>query len=156
MCPPSCINCKAKGLKVAGHVARDLSCPLRKQYRRLNNRTGDSSEEEISRPIIVDPVHNSSNVTVSSSQPDEDDQVIFAPAEPARIDDNQPPISESSCNLPGALNAQTDIDRWSKMTPLDFHALSHSELANLPEIAYFRAQDLGLNLEALHSALLNV
>ena len=122
----------------------------------MNNRTGDSSKEEIPRPMIVDPVHNSSNVVVPSSQPDEDNQVIFAPAEPTRIDDNQPPISESSCNLLGALNAQADIDWWSKMTPLDFHALSHSELANLPEIAYFRAPDLGLNLEALRSALLNV
>ena len=122
----------------------------------MNNHTRNSSEEEIPRPMIVDPVHNDSNVAVPSSQPDEDDQVIFAPAEPARIDDNQPSISESSCNLLGALNAQADIDRWSKMTPLDFHALSHSELANLPEIVHFHARDLGLNLETLRSALLNV
>ena len=155
-CPLSCINCKAKGLKAVGHIARDLSCPLRKQYRRMNNRTGDSSEEDIPRPMIVDPVHNSSNVAVPSSQPDEDDQVIFAPAEPVRVDDNQPSPSTLSANLAKALAAQADIDKWSKMTPLDFHALPLSELANLPEIAFFRAHELGLNLEALRSALLNV
>jgi len=79
-CPPSCINCKAKGLKSVGHVARDLSCPLRKNFRRMDNRTGNSSEEDTSRPMIVDPVHNSTNITVPSSQPDEDDQVVFTPS----------------------------------------------------------------------------
>jgi len=78
-CPPSCINCRAKNLKSVGHVARDLSCPLRKLFRRMDNRTGNSSEEDTSRPMIVDPVHNSTNNTIPSSQLDEDDQVVFAP-----------------------------------------------------------------------------
>jgi len=78
-CPPSCINCKAKGLKTVGHVARDLSCPLRKLFRRMDNHTGNSSEEDTSRPMIVDPVHNTTNETIPSSQPDEDDHVVFAP-----------------------------------------------------------------------------
>jgi len=79
MCPPSCINCKAKGLKSVGHVAWDLSCPLRKQFRRMDNCTGNSSEEDTSRPMIVDPIHNNTNDIVPSSQPDKDDQVVFAP-----------------------------------------------------------------------------
>jgi len=45
-CPPTCINCKAKGLKPVGHVARDLSCPLRKLFRHMDNHTGNSSEED--------------------------------------------------------------------------------------------------------------
>ena len=44
---------------------------------------GNSSEEETLRPMIVDPVHNSTNDIVPSSQPDEDDQVVFAPLPPA-------------------------------------------------------------------------
>jgi len=78
-CPPTCINCKAKGLKSVGHVTRDLSCPLRKLFRCMDNRMGNLSEEDTSRPMIVDPVYNSTNTIVPSSQPDEDDQVIFAP-----------------------------------------------------------------------------
>jgi len=84
-CPPTCINCKAKGLKSVGHIARDFSCPLRKQFRRMDNRTGNSSEEDTSRPMIVDPVHNATNDIIPSSQPDEDDQVVFAPLNPASI-----------------------------------------------------------------------
>ena len=84
-CPPMCINCKAKGLKSVGHIARDFSCPLRKQFRRMDNRTGNSSEEDTSRPMIVDPVHNATNDIIPSSQPDEDDQVVFAPLNPASI-----------------------------------------------------------------------
>jgi len=60
-CPPMCINCKAKGLKPVGHVAWDLSCPLCKQFRRMDNRMGNSSEEDTLRPMIVDPIHNSTN-----------------------------------------------------------------------------------------------
>ena len=84
-CPPTYINCKAKGLKPVGHVAWDLLCPLRKLFRHMDNCTGNSSEEDTSQPMIVDPVHNSTNDIVPSSQPDEDNQVVFAPLPPASI-----------------------------------------------------------------------
>jgi len=45
----------------------------------MDNHTGNSSKEDTSQPMIVDPVHNSTNDIVPSSQPDKDDQVIFAP-----------------------------------------------------------------------------
>ena len=44
---------------------------------------GNSSKEDTSQPMIVDPIHNSTNDIVPSSQPDEDDQVVFAPLPPA-------------------------------------------------------------------------
>jgi len=78
-CPLLCINCKAKGLKSVGHVTQDLSCPLRKQFRHMDNRMGNSSKEDTSRPMIVDPLHNTTNALVPSSQPEDNDQVIFAP-----------------------------------------------------------------------------
>jgi len=49
----------------------------------MDNHTGNSSEEDTSQPMIVDPVHNSTNEIVPSSQPDKDDQVVFAPLPPA-------------------------------------------------------------------------
>jgi len=39
---------------------------------------GNSSEEDTLQPMIVDPIHNSTNDIIPSSQPDEDDQVVFA------------------------------------------------------------------------------
>jgi len=51
----------------------------------MDTRTGDSSEEEISRPMMVDLTHNSTNILVPSSQPDDDDQVTFAPATATEI-----------------------------------------------------------------------
>jgi len=45
----------------------------------MDNRTGNSSKEDTSRPMIVDPLHNDTNNIVPSSQLDEDDQVVFAP-----------------------------------------------------------------------------
>jgi len=35
--------------------------------------------------MIVDPIHNSTNDMIPSSQPDKDDQVVFAPLPPAGI-----------------------------------------------------------------------
>ena len=155
-CPSSCINCKGKGLKAVGHIACDLSCPLHKNYHQMDSCTGDSSKEEIPCPMIIDPIHNSSNVVIPSFQLDEDDQVVFAPAEPACIDDSQPPIDEHACNPTGALAALSKMEKWANMTPLDFHALSHTELANLPPMGEMRAYQLGINLESLRSAVLNV
>jgi len=51
----------------------------------MDNHTGNSSEEDTSRPMIVDPIHNSANDIVPSSQPDEDNQVVFAPLPSADI-----------------------------------------------------------------------
>jgi len=51
----------------------------------MDNHTGNSSEEDTSRPMIVDPVHNATNNVIPSSQLDEDDQVVFAPQSSAGI-----------------------------------------------------------------------
>jgi len=40
---------------------------------------GNSSEEDTLQPMIVDPVHNDTNNLVPSSQPEDDDQVVFTP-----------------------------------------------------------------------------
>jgi len=45
----------------------------------MDNCTGNSSEEDTSQPMIIDPIHNSTNNIIPSSQPDKDDQVVFAP-----------------------------------------------------------------------------
>ena len=44
----------------------------------MDNRTGNLSEEDTLQPMIIDPIHNSTNDIVPFSQPDEDDQVVFA------------------------------------------------------------------------------
>ena len=46
---------------------------------------GNSSKEDTLRPMIVDPIHNSTNDIIPSSQLDEDDQVVFAPEPQAGI-----------------------------------------------------------------------
>ena len=56
-CPITCINCKN-----TGHHAKDARCPLRKKFRKVDNRTGNSSDEEsqaISAAIALDTVPTS-------------------------------------------------------------------------------------------------
>ena len=53
-CQITCINCKN-----TGHHAKDARCPLRKKFRKVDNRTGDSSDEEaqaISAAAALDSV----------------------------------------------------------------------------------------------------
>jgi hypothetical protein len=47
-CPPKCINCtrERKGKQAEGHIATDLTCPLRAKFRTDQLRTGDSTDEE--------------------------------------------------------------------------------------------------------------
>ena len=40
-CQVTCLNCKN-----TGHHAKDARCPLRRKFRKVDNRTGDSSDEE--------------------------------------------------------------------------------------------------------------
>ena len=46
-CPVTCTNCIGARLPGKGHMSRDVTCPLRKKYRRDTNQTGASSEEEL-------------------------------------------------------------------------------------------------------------
>ena len=44
----------------------------------MDNRMGNLSKEDTLQPMIMDPLHNDTNNIVPSSQPDEDNQVVFA------------------------------------------------------------------------------
>ena len=147
-CPPSCINCRSAKLPSAGHVARDLTCPLRKKYRRQTNQTGASSEEELDHDMVIDapipPTH------IPSSQPTDDEIVV---QRPPRVDDSPRPTPNT---ITGA-QVSADIRKWSAATVEDFHALTLAEIEAWPSehFAHVRALQLGINIDTLIADLTN-
>jgi len=137
-CPPLCINCVAAKLPGKGHLARDTSCPLRKKFRRETNRTGASSEEELDRPMIVDPPILPT--AILSSQPTDDEQIIFRPAAgPA-----SPPPRERVVPA-GLASVLADMKRFDPITdPTFFRSLSIDELRSLSEYGHAKAFSLGI------------
>ena len=149
-CPLQCINCRAMKLKAGGHLAKDLSCPLRKKYRRPDNRTGTSSSEEIDRDMIVDKPFPAN--AVPSSQPEADGVVGLRPASPARS--NTSPPSTPTRDIPPLLRQYfADVTKWQQM---DFSSLSLAELTSLPELAYVAAEQRGISISKLTKSLTNV
>ena len=74
-CPVLCINCIRAKLPGKGHMSQDVTCPLRKKYRRDTNQTGASSEEELDRNMVIDkPIPPTD---IRSSQPTDDEEVVF-------------------------------------------------------------------------------
>jgi len=137
-CPPSCINCVGAKLHGKGHLAREASCPLRKKYRRETNRTGASSEEDLDRPMIVDPP--TLPLAVPSSQPTDDEQIVFRPvAGPA-----SPSLPERVAPA-GLASILADMKRFDSITdPAYFRSLSIEELRSLSEYGCAKAFSLGI------------
>jgi len=140
-CPLTCTNCVGAKLPGKGHFSRDSSCPLRKKFRRETNRTGASSEEELDRPMIVDPPILHTNVP--SSQPTDDEQIVFRPA--AAL--TSPPPQERV--IPAGLAAIiADMKRFDPITdPSYFRSLPIDELLSLSE--YGRAKAFSLGIESI-------
>ena len=84
-CPVSCFNCKAKGLRAAGHIVTDLCCPLRKHYRTETRRSGDTSDEEqrsldalaADVPMAQSPVPTSQTEEVFAPASDGPDTAVY-------------------------------------------------------------------------------
>ena len=161
-CPLKCINCVSARLPGKGHLARDLSCPLRKKFQRDTNRTSDSSTEDLDRPMIVDnpvpPV-----TTLPSSQPPDDEQIVFKPTSPkrksaARIDDTPlPSASKPLFSVPAYIQALSDkLKRWRKVTdPTYFHTLSVDKIKNISDTGRCKAFELGIDLTDLLQSCTN-
>jgi len=155
-CPLKCINCVSARLPGKGHLARDLSCPLRKKFRRDTNRTGDSSTEELDRPMVVDqPIPPLTSIP--SSQPTNDKQIVFKPTSPkgksaARIDNTPPPpVSKPlSCAPVYIQTLLAELQRWREVTdPTYFSSLSDVEIKNISDTGHCRAFELGVDLTDL-------
>ena len=152
-CPVTCTNCIAARLPRNGHMSRDITCPLRKKYRRDTNQTGASSEEELDQNMVIDkPVPPTD---VQSSQPTDDEEVVF---QPARIDDSPRPAPSASL-LAGA-EAAALLAKWSGISLNDIRALPLDELkaieGNNNHIAHMRALQLGTSISTVLESLNHV
>ena len=147
-CPPSCINCRSAKLPSAGHIARDLTCPLRKKYRRQTNQTGASSEEELDRDMVIDAPIPSTHIP--SSQPTDDETVV---QRPPRVDDSPRPAPTTTSGV----QASADLQKWSAATVEDFRTLTLTEIETWPSWhpAHMRAFQLGINIDTLIADLTN-
>ena len=152
-CPVTCTNCIGARLPGKGHMSRDITCPLRKKYRRDTNQTGASSEEELNRDMVVDnPIPPSH---VRSSQPTDDEEVVFRPA---RIDDSPRPAPPTS--LSTGADAAALLAKWSGISLDDIRALPLDELKaindNSNHIAHMRALQLGTSISTVLESLTHV
>ena len=59
-CARKCLNCKREKPAFAeGHLATDLCCPLRAKFRNENNRTGDTTDEDLRAVVpMEDDIHS--------------------------------------------------------------------------------------------------
>ena len=91
---------------------------------------------------------------VPSSQPTDDEQVVYAPPSQARADGEQAPVQR----IPPAAIAPivAELNKWSQATADTFSCLSLDELNNLSDIGLAKAFDLGVNVQTLISTLINV
>jgi len=126
-CPLLCTNCVGAKLPGKGHISHDSSCPLCKKFCRETNRTGASSEEELDRPMIVDPPIPPT--VIPSSQPTDDEQIVFRPAATPTL----PPPQERV--VPAGLAAIiADMKRFDPITdPSFFRSLPIDKLRSLSE-----------------------
>ena len=132
-------------------MSRDITCPLHKKYRRDNNQTSTSSDEELDRNMVVDnPV---APTNIRSSQPTDDETVVFRPA---RVDDSPPPTPSATLSDGAALRAE--LARWSFMSLDDLKNIPLDELKALPEssLAHMRAVQLGTSIQTVIESLNHV
>jgi len=147
-CPSSCINCCAARLPAVGHVAQDLSCPLRKKYRRADNpaehHANSSLEEGTNRPMAVDAPLPPTNVPVPSSQPEDNDDI--GPSLFQRPSDRPVP--------PALMSFFADREKWLSM---DFNSMSITELLNLPDLARAATISCGIKIpDIIHTKSSNL
>ena len=143
-CPPRCLNCRGAKLPDAGHLACDLSCPLRKQFRRQDTRIGVASDKDFSRLMTVDkpipPTH------IPSSQPGDDDIVTSAPRSPARADGVGPSVFSIPTDKPVPAVLRPFLAEREKWMRIDFESLTLRELQNLPQFAQAAAITRDINV----------
>jgi len=148
-CPQSCFNCVAARLPGKGHISWDLMCPLRKRFRHKTNRTGDATNEDPDRPMVVDGPP--AVPTIPSSQPTEDKQIAFRTTTPlARIDD--PPCRRSPPSE--LIPILADMAKWGLISdPSYFSSLPLKDLTNLSDYGHAKAFSLGVNIRDLIQSL---
>lgn len=135
--PLLCINCVGAKLPRKGHIAWDTSCPLRKKFHQESNCTGDSSDEELDHPMVVDPPVPPTNIP--SSQPTDDKQVIF---QPTCVDDLPP---QECIPPPHIASYIADMKCFESITdPTYFQSLPIKELYILSEYGIAKAFSLGI------------
>ena len=127
-----------------------MTCPLCKKYRRDTNQTGASSEEELDRDMIVDkPIPPTD---IRSSQPTDDEEVVFCPA---RVDDSLCPAPSTS--LTASAKASATLAKWSGISFNDIQALLLDELKaiadNQNHIAHMRTFQLGTSIQTILESL---
>jgi len=151
-CPLSCINCIAAKLPGKGHLARDPSCPLCKKFCHEFNCTGDSSTEELDRPMVVDPPVPPTDVP--TSQPTDDEQIVFRPTHVA----NSPPPNEWTSNPFSTDFLSAELRRFKNVTDTAyFRSLPIEELCNLSAPSVAQAYFLGIkSIPDLIQSLTNV
>ena len=110
-CPVSCTNCIGAKLPGKGHMSRDTTCPLRKKYRHNTNQTGTSSDEDLDRNMVIDRPIPPTNAP--SSQPTDDEEVVFRPA---RVDDSPRPTHAPSSSLSDGAALRAELAKWSFMS----------------------------------------
>ena len=94
-----------------------------------------------------------------SSQPTDDEQIVFKPASPkgksaARIDDTPPPPKAAPLHLTTYLN---DMAKWNMVSdPLFFSSLTTDELWNISEYGNAKAYSLGVSITDLLQSHTNV
>ena len=131
-------------------MSRDVTCPLCKKYRRDTNQTGASSEEELDRNMVIDkPVPPTD---ICSSQPTDDEEVVFRPA---RIDDSPRPAPSTSLSVGADFAAL--LAKWSGISLEDIRTLPLDELKaierNPNHIAHMRALQLGTTIATVLESL---
>ena len=129
-------------------MSRDTSCPLWKKYRHETNQTGASSDEDLNRDMVVDQPVPPTNIR--SSQPTDDEEVVFRPA---RIDDSPRPGPSSALSDGAAIRAE--LAKWSFMSLDDLKNIPLDELKALPEssLTHMRAVQLGTSIQTVIESL---
>ena len=142
ICPPLCINCHGAKLPVVGHIARDLSCPLCKKYRRADNHAGEPSKVESNRQTGVGST--TPLAVIPSSQPDGNDDT--GPLGFQWLSDRPVP--------PALMSFFAAQEKWMSM---DFNTMTITELLNLPDLARAAAISHGIKIpDIIHTKSSNL
>ena len=109
---------------------------------------GSRRFEELDRNMIIDnpvPLTNA-----PSSQPTDDEQVVFRPA---RVDDSPRPTPAASFSEGASLRAE--LAKWSFMSLDDLKAIPLDELRALPDssLAHMRAVQLSTSIQTVIESL---
>lgn len=134
-------------------MSQDASCPLHKKYQCDTNQTGASSDEELDRIMVVNkPIPNTD---IRSSQPTDDEDVVF---HPARIDNS--PHPEPSNLLSVGAEASATLAKWSGISLDDIRAPPLDELKSIADnqnhIAHMHTFQLGTSIQIILESMSHV